>query len=155
MTEVQLAAAATEVGLKEGPGGCEVLAHTLFEGLKHLLADNIMGHARLCEASGACGVQLWRRLNMEWERCEPQVRHARARLFQDPERCSSVAALWDALPRWLQQGEGLEAAGMSVPDWLRSTAFDKLIPLELLNAVVARPLEPGSFAAKLAFIRPR
>ena len=99
VTEVRLGSAATDVGLKEGPGGCEILALTLFEGLKHLLADNLLGRARLCEASGACGVELWRRLHMEWEGCAPQVRHARARLFQYPERCSSVAALWDALPR--------------------------------------------------------
>ena len=67
MTEVRLSSAAAEVGLKEGPEGCEGLALTLFEGLKHLLADNLLGRARLCEASGACGIELWRRLNREWE----------------------------------------------------------------------------------------
>jgi hypothetical protein len=145
-----LAQAAEEHGLQEGRAGAELVGFTLFEGLKYTLSDSLLGRARLCSENG---FELWRRLHTEWEGCAPQVRHAKAQRYQDPQRCANVAQLWDALPKWLQLGVELEAAAFQVPEWLKCTALEKLLPQELLEAVVSRPTELDTFAKRLSFVK--
>ena len=81
----------------------------------------------------------------------PQVRHAKAKRYQDPDRCANMVQLWEALPKWLQLGSELEAAAFHVPDWLKSTALEKLVPKELLDSIVGRPTELDTYPKRLAY----
>ena len=82
----------------------------------------------------------------------PQFRHAKARKFQDPERCTTVLALWEALPAWEHLGEEVQAAGFNAPYWVKVSALEKLVPLDILNVIVGRP-ELDTFAKKLHWVR--
>ena len=75
----------------------ETLNHVLFGGIKAIIADNLLDRARLCESNG---LELWRRLHMEWEGAAPLVVSAKARQWQDPHRCSSTLQLWDKFGNW-------------------------------------------------------
>ncbi len=84
---------------------------------------------------------MWRRLCVEWEGTAPQLRHAKARRYQDPVRSKTVLALWEALPAWERLGEEITMAGFAAPDWVQISALEKLLPEGLL-ATLAGTLCP-------------
>ena len=150
ITQSGFRTAAAQLRLQEGAEGADHVVYVLFGAMKYLLADTLLSRSRTCEGNG---LELWRTLYLEWQGCAPQVRHAKARNFQDPDRCTSVGQLWEALPRWLQLGADLEAAALHVPEWMKSTALEKLVPKELLEAIVGRPTELNSYEKRLAFVK--
>ena len=114
----------------------EEVSYVLFEAIKYIINDNLLTRARTC---GDSGLELWRKLHAEWEGAAPQVVAAKAKHYQDPTRCASVLQLWEALPSWEQLGSEVLSGGYPLPDWLKATALDKLIPEDLLKTVVGRP----------------
>ena len=78
-------------------------------------------------------------MHSEWEGSAPQLKHAKARKYQDPVRCPGIAALWEALPEWERLGEEVKASGFDMPDWVRISALEKLVPTDLLGSLVGRP----------------
>lgn len=103
-----------------------------------------MRQARSCKEQG---VELWRRLHIKWVGRAPHFRHAKARKYQ--------AAPWWGLygrpyPRGLLGGE-IRAASLQAPDWLRTSAIEKLVPNELLSVLVSRP-ELDTHQAKLHWV---
>ena len=123
--------------------------YTLFEGLKFTLADSLLSRARVCEGHG---IELWRRLHCEWEGSAHQLKHAKARKYQDPDRCSTTAALREALPEWERLGEDIKSAGFDAPDWVRISALEKILPADLLNTLVSRP-ELDTYAKKRHWVK--
>jgi hypothetical protein len=142
---VELGTAAHSFGLLD----LASVDYALFEGIKHIVADTLLGRARSCEERG---IELWRRLHVEWEGTAPQLRHAKARKYQDPDRCKNVLVLWEALPAWEHLGEEIKAAGFEAPDWVKTSALEKLVPLDLLSVLVGRP-ELDTYARKLHWVR--
>jgi hypothetical protein len=137
-------AGAAETGVMDEVG------YVLFEGIKHLISDNLLSRARLC--GDGRGLELWRRLHSEWQGAAPQVVAAKAKRFQDPAKCSNVLALWEALPAWEQLGAEVAAGGLPMPDWLRANSLEKLLPDEMLKTVVGRP-ELADYAPKMLWVR--
>ena len=114
-----------------------------------IIGDSLLGRARCSNEHGAL---LWRNLCTEWAGSAPQYRHAKAKQFQDPPRAKDMTALWAALPAWERLGEEVRTAGFDLPEWVKSAALEKLIPLELLRTLISRP-ELDSLNARLAWIR--
>jgi hypothetical protein len=117
--------------------------------IMQIIGDSLLGRAR---CSDEHGLLLWRNLCAEWAGSAPQYRHAKAKQFQDPLRAKDMAALWSALPAWERLGEEVRTAGFDVPEWVKSAALEKLLPLELLRTLISRP-ELDSLAARLAWVR--
>jgi len=105
---------ATRTKLLEGPDKVALVSYALYDGIKHLLADTLLGRAKAC--GDGRGLELWRRLHAEWSGSAPQVLSAKSRKYQEPERCSSASTLWEALPPWIRLGEELVSNGLEVPD---------------------------------------
>ena len=91
---------ARECGIVEGVAG---ISYTMFEGIKFVITDSMLGRARTCEGPG---LELWRKLRAEWMGSSTQVVTAKMHRFMKPARCSSVAQLWEALPLWEKLGGG-------------------------------------------------
>lgn len=117
--------------------------------IMQVIGDSLLGRAR---CSDEHGLVLWRNLCAEWAGSAPQYRHAKAKQFQDPPRAKDMAALWAALPAWERLGEEVRTAGFDVPEWVKSAALEKLLPMELLRTLISRP-ELDSLAARLAWVR--
>ena len=140
-------AGAVEVGMTEN---VEEVCYALFEGIKHIIHDNLLGRARICGAGR--GLELWRKLHSEWQGAAPQVIAAKAKRFQDPVKCSNVLQLWEALPAWEQLGAEITSGGYPLPGWLMANSLEKLLPDEMLKTVVGRP-ELADYAPKLSWVR--
>ena len=69
-----------------------------------------------------------------------------------PVRCADVRGFWDALPAWEQLGSVIALGCYAMPDWVRATALDKLVPDSLLTQIVGRP-ELSDYTAKLQWVR--
>ena len=113
---------------------------TFFEGTKALLAESLLDTARTC--GDGRGLELWRRLAAQWRGNAPQVLAAKSRRYFDPQRCSTAAKLWDALPPWEQLGSEIALGlppGEALPDLLRAQALEKLVPEALLQVIWSRP----------------
>ena len=81
----------------------------LYAATKSLLADSLLDMARAC--GDGRGLELWRRLAAQWRGNAPQILAAKARRYATPQRCASVAALWEQLPAWEQLGSDLDMGG--------------------------------------------
>ena len=127
----------------------ESVNYVLFDGVKSIINDSLLGRARGCEERG---LELWRGLCAEWHGSAPQYKHAKARRFQDPPRCRDVQGLWASLPVWERLGEEVKTAGLDLPDWLKSAALEKLVPSELLQVMISRP-ELDSYVRRLQWIK--
>jgi hypothetical protein len=138
---------ANEVGMAEN---AEDVCYALFEGIKHIIHDNLLGRARICGAGR--GLELWRKLHSEWQGAAPQVIAAKSKRFQDPAKCGNILALWEALPAWEQLGAEVASGGYPLPDWLMANSLEKLLPDEMLKTVVGRP-ELADYAPKMAWVR--
>ena len=132
-----------------GMSDLEAVNYVLFDGVKSIITDSLLGRARGCEERG---FELWRGLCAEWHGSAPQYKHAKARRFQDPPRCRDVQALWASLPVWERLGEEVKTAGLDLPDWLKSAALEKLVPSELLQVMISRP-ELDSYVRRLQWIK--
>jgi hypothetical protein len=113
------------------------------------ISDSLLGRARCCDEHG---LMLWRNLCAEWAGSAPQYRLAKAKHFQDPARAKDSAALWTALPVWERLGEEVSTAGIELPEWVKSAALEKLLPLDLLRVLISRP-ELDSFPTRLAWVK--
>ena len=126
---------------------------SLFEGTKALLADSLLDTARTC--GDGRGLELWRRLAAQWRGNAPQVLAAKSRRYFDPQRCSTAAKLWDALPPWEQLGSEIALGlppGEALPDLLRAQALEKLVPEALLQVIwglSSPPTHPSSNGSNL------
>ena len=138
---------ARDVGLTEN---AEDVCYALFEGIKHIIHDNLLGRARICGAGR--GLELWRKLHSEWQGAAPQVIAAKSKKFQDPSKCNNVLQLWEALPAWEQLGAEIAAGGYPLPDWLMANSLEKMLPDEMLKTIVGR-LELADYAPKMAWVR--
>ena len=67
------------------------ISYVIFESLKMIMSDSLLSRARACEDGR--GLELWRKLHAEWRGSAPQVIAAKARKFQDPQRCQSMQQL--------------------------------------------------------------
>jgi len=132
-----------------GTHDLEAVNYALFDGVKAIIHDSLLGRARGCEERG---LELWRGLCAEWHGSAPQFKHAKARRFQDPPRCRDVQGLWASLPVWERLGEEVRTAGLDLPDWLKSAALEKLVPSELLQVMVSRP-ELDSYVRRLQWLK--
>ena len=142
----------TEMHVKARELGMSDLAQvdfTLHNAISLTLHDSLLGRARGCDERG---LLLWRNLCAEWAGSAPQYRLAKAKLFQDPARAKDMAALWTALPAWVRLGEEVSSAGFGLEDWVKSAALEKLLPLELLRIMIARP-ELDSYGTRLTWVR--
>merc|ERR1712155_228365 len=95
--------------------------------------------ARFGAQTAGGGLELWRRLHAEMQGAAPEVSLAKAMLFQQPARASSMAALYDKLAEWEALGVEVEAGGHKVEDWVRVCALRQLVPKELAEDLVTRP----------------
>jgi hypothetical protein len=121
----------------------------LHDGIKLIIRDGLLGRARNCVELGC---ELWRSLCAEWSGAAPQLKHAKARRFQEPAKCKDTSELWAKLPAWERLGEDVKLAGLDIPEWLRSAALEKLLPAPLLATLVARP-ELSTYDARLAWVK--
>jgi hypothetical protein len=67
-------------------------------------------------------------------------------------RCPGIAALWEALPEWERLGEEVKASGFDMPDWVRVSALEKLVPADLLGSLVGRP-ELDTYGRKVHWVK--
>ena len=105
--------------------------------IRGIVADAVMQRSERCQNDS--GLELWRRLYMEWRGAAPQITMIQAEQFQAPVRAQSMSALWDSLERWLTLGAEVESSGYVVPEWVKTSAILRLLPKELEAQVVARP----------------
>ncbi len=127
--------------------------YALHDGIKVTITDALLGRARNCVG---CGCELWRVLCAEWSGAAPQLQHAKARRYQYPPTCKSVAELWTKLPAWERLGEEVALSGLAVPSWLAMSALEQLLPVGLRDALVARAScgnELITFPARLAWVK--
>ena len=102
----------------------ETLNFVLYGAIKAILGDTLLDRARACESNG---LELWRRLHVEWDGAAPLVISAKARVWQDPHRCSSVLQLWDTLGNWERLGAEIALVDMT------SRMTSRLSPLRSLS----------------------
>ena len=74
----------------------------IHDGIKVIISDSLLGRARNSKGSA---MELWRSLIAEWSGAAPQMKQAKARHYQEPARCKTMAALWTQLPAWERLGE--------------------------------------------------
>ena len=144
-----LAAQAASLGVDDLAG----VEYALHDGIKLTVMDTLLGRARNCVEEGC---ELWRVLCAEWSGAAPQLQHAKARRYQDPPTCKSVAELWTKLPAWERLGEEVALSGLAVPQWMAMCALEQLLPAGLRDALVARAscgTELTTFATRLAWVK--
>jgi hypothetical protein len=143
--EADLAAQAAQLGI----GDIDAVEFVLHDGVKMIIQDSLLGRARNCIERGC---ELWRALCAEWSGAAPQLKHAKARRYQDPARCKDISELWSKLPAWERLGEEIKLAGLDLPEWLRSAALEKLLPAPLLGTLVSRS-ELNTYAARVTWVK--
>ncbi len=121
----------------------------LHDGIKTIIVDGLLGRARNCVGKG---LELWRALVAEWSGGGDHVLDARARRYIDPPRAKDVADLWAKIPSWERLGEEVLSAGFPLPEWLRNTSLEKLLPTQLLSTLVTRS-ELKGYAVRLAWVK--
>jgi hypothetical protein len=122
--------------------------YAIHDGIKSIITDSLLGRARNCVERGC---ELWRALCAEWSGAAPQLKQAKARRYQEPARCKDISELWSRLPAWVRLGEEVKAAGLDIPEWLRSAALEKLLPAPLLATLIARP-ELATYAQRIGWV---
>ncbi len=130
--------------------GVEYAVH---DGIKMTILDSLLGRARNCVERGC---ELWRSLCAQWSGAAPQLQHAKACSYQMPVRCKTVQELWAKLPTWERLGEEVVLSGFALPDWMRTSALDQLLPTQLRDALVARAShgdELKEYSARLAWVK--
>ena len=141
---------ASASGLVEGPGAADRISYLLYDGIKHLLADTMLGRARAC--GDGRGLELWRSLHVEWAGSSSHVLGVKTKKYQDPPRCSSELGLWEALPAWLKLGEELAVAGYDAPEWVKVNGLQALVPTAMVAELACNPNIKG-FDAMLKWTR--
>ena len=99
-------AGARTVGLD---GDVEVISYELLTAIRSIIDNGAM--ARFGTQTAGGGLELWRRLHSEMQGAAPEVSLAKAMLFQQPSRASSLAALYDKLAEWEALGVEVESGG--------------------------------------------
>jgi hypothetical protein len=125
------------------------IEYAIHDGIKAIVVDGLLGRARNCAGRGC---ELWRALVAEWSGDAPQMRDAKARRCLDPPRCKDIAELWARLPAWERLGEEVETSGFVLPEWMRRSALEKLLPTQLLNTLIARS-ELKTYSVRLAWVK--
>ncbi len=123
--------------------------YAIHDGIKCIVLDSLLGRARNCVERGC---ELWRSLCAEWSGAGPQVKHGKARRYQEPTRCKDTTELWTKLPAWERLGEEVMLSDLVLPEWMRCSALEKLLPAQLLGTLVARP-ELSTYSARLAWVK--
>jgi hypothetical protein len=123
--------------------------YAIHDGIKAIVVDGLLGRARNCAGRGC---ELWRSLVAEWSGDAPQLRDAKARRCLDPPRCKDITELWARLPAWERLGEEVETSGFVLPEWMRRSALEKLLPTQLLNTLIARS-ELKEYSVRLAWVK--
>ena len=126
------------------------VSDALYHAILRIVADTVTQRSERCQ--GDSGVELWRRLYMEWRGAAPQNTTIQAEHFQLPPRAASLAALWGHLERWLTLGAEVESSGYDVLEWVKASAILKLLPKDLEAQVVARP-ELQTYTQRLSWIK--
>ena len=91
-------------------------------------------------------------LHTEWEGAAPQVTTAKASRFQDPVRCTDDMKLWEELPKWEQLGAEVMAGGYPLPEWVKASALNKLVPTAMLKLIVGDP-KLEKWEAKITWVK--
>ncbi len=99
------------------------------------MTDSLLSSARAF--GDGQGLELWRKLHAKWGGAATQMAAAKARDFQDPQRCNIIQQFCDALLLWEQLGSEATLGGYAIPDWVRAQALGKLAPDELVRTIVA------------------
>ncbi len=144
-----LAAQAAHLGITDLAG----VEYALHDGIKMTIMDTLLGRARCCIEQGC---ELWRALCAEWSGAAPQLQHAKARRYQDPPTCKTVAELWSKLPAWERLGEEVALSGLALPEWMAMSSLEQLLPAGLRDTLVARAScgnELTTFATRLAWVK--
>jgi hypothetical protein len=132
-----------------GVNDLEAAEYAIHDGIKAIVVDGLLGRARNCAGRGC---ELWRSLVAEWSGDAPQLRDAKARRCLDPPRCKDITELWARLPAWERLGEEVETSGFVLPEWMRRSALEKLLPTQLLNTLIARS-ELKEYSVRLAWVK--
>ena len=143
--EADLPAQAAHLGIAD----LASVEYAVHDGIKLIILDSLLGRARNCVERGC---ELWRSLTAEWSGAAPQLKQARARNYQDPTKCKDTAELWSRLPAWERLGEEVKLAGLDLPEWMRNSAFEKLLPAQLLNTLISRP-ELDTYSQRLVWVK--
>ncbi len=143
--EANLVAHSVQLGVED----LASVEYALHDGIKVIVVDGLLNRARNCVGRGC---ELWRSLVAEWSGDSAQVRDAKARKFLDPRKCKDTAELWAVLAAWERLGEEVVTSGLSLPEWMRNTALEKLLPVQLLSTLVARS-ELREYSARLAWVK--
>jgi hypothetical protein len=145
----ELAANLGQGAARLGVHDLEVVEYAVHDGIKAIIVDGLLGRARNCAGRGC---ELWRSLVAEWSGDAPQLRDAKARSCLDPPRCKDIGELWARLPAWERLGEEVETSGFILPEWMRRSALEKLLPTQLLNVLISRS-ELQTYAVRLAWVK--
>jgi len=123
--------------------------YAIHDGIKSIVVDLLLGRARNCPGRGC---ELWRALVAEWSGDAPQLRDVKARKCMDPPRCKDIAELWTRLPAWERLTEEVETSGFLLPEWMRRSALEKLLPTQLLSTLIARD-DLKTYAVRLSWVK--
>ncbi len=132
-----------------GVGDLAAVEYGLHDGIKIIVVDGLLGRARNCVGRGC---ELWRALVAEWSGDGNHVRDAKARRYLDPPRAKDTADLWTKLSSWERLGEEVVTSGLPLPEWMRNTSLEKLLPTQLLNTLIARS-ELKEYSVRLAWVK--
>ncbi len=132
-----------------GVGDLAAVEYGLHDGIKIIVVDGLLGRARNCVGRGC---ELWRALVAEWSGDGNHVRDAKARRYLDPPRAKDTADLWAKLSSWERLGEEVVTSGLPLPEWMRNTSLEKLLPTPLLSTLVARS-ELKEYPVRLAWVK--
>ena len=142
---VVLQAKFAELRIPEQQSRVDYALHTA---IKFILDDQILDRARFVDGRG---VELWRKLHIEWKGTASAVTKAKAMRYQDPIRCSKTEDLWTELPKWVQLGAELDTAGYPLPEPFRVTALEKLVTETLERELIGKT-DLDSFQKKLEWV---
>ncbi len=143
--EVELTAHAARLGVADLP----TVEYAIHDGIKLTILDSLLGRARNCIERGC---ELWRSLCAEWSGAAPQLKQAKARQFMELRRCKDISELWSRLPAWERTGEEVLLTGLELPEWMRNSAIEALLPQQLLNTMIARS-DLDTSALRLAWVK--
>ncbi len=143
--EAHLRAQSAQLGVDD----LAAVEYGLHDGIKTIVVDSLLGRARNCVGKGC---ELWRALVAEWSGNGEHVLDAKARRYLEPPRAKDVADLWAKVAAWERMGEEVIASGLPLPEWMRNTSLEKLLPLPLLATLVSRS-ELKGYAVRLAWVK--
>ena len=114
-------------GLAEGISETARVSGVFFEGIKYIGADSLLSRARNCEGHG---LELWRMLRTSWLGQTSQVRSAKSKQYQEPERCADKLELFNKLPAWKSRGAEIQVETFTLPVWVQENALAKFVPFD-------------------------